>query len=81
MFRKNNKGFLLEDALISVMIVSVISLIVSTSVLSHYKVEESVESQCQQESEKTENLMLGKDACIICTEEPVESADAIEESY
>lgn len=70
---------MLEDALISVCIVSVISLIVSASVISHYHVEESVDQQCVQEKEKTENLMLGIEACIICTEETAENGETVEE--
>lgn len=69
MFKKNNRGFLLEDGLISVLIVSLICVIVSTSVLSHYHVEESVEMQCEIEKETTENFMSQIDACIICTED------------
>lgn len=78
MFKKSNHGFLLEDALISVLIVSVICVIVSSAVLSHYHVEESVEMQCEQEKENAENFMSGIQACVICTEE---DGEIKEESY
>lgn len=81
MFKKNNFGFLLEDALISVMVTCVLSTVVCMSVLSHYHVEESVEKQCLESKEETNITMQGIDACVICTENADANGSINEESY
>lgn len=66
----DKKGFLLNDALVSVFIVSVIASLTSAALMSHYHTAETIHQEIQEQEEKDEKKLSEIKVCEICMESP-----------
>ncbi len=62
----DENGFLLNDALICVFIVSILSAGISTAVLSHVSIQDSIHSQSEMINEDLKENMENVEICEIC---------------
>lgn len=69
----DKKGFLLNDALISVFIVSVLAVVTSAALTTHYHAAEIIREETGIQEEKDEKKLSEIKVCEICTESPVPS--------
>lgn len=66
----DKKGFLLNDALISVFIVSILASLTSAALLSHYHAAETIRRKAQEQEERDERKLSEIRECEICVESP-----------
>lgn len=70
--KKKNKGFLLSDALICVLIVSILSVIVTICIKVHTTINENIQIQCEKMEEDMQEFYEGLEGCVLCTTEEEE---------
>lgn len=74
MLKKKNKGFLVSDALVCVMIVSVICSVITICVITHTKIKDGIQTQSIHLEEDMYDFYHSLEGCILCTPETTEEA-------
>lgn len=74
MLKNNKKGFLLQDALVCILIVSCISTIVFITIDMHIKINEGIKNQCQIQEDDFIDHYANINACQNCQQEIKEEA-------
>lgn len=74
LLKNNEKGFLLQDALVCVFIVSLISAIVFITIDTQQKINEGITNQCQIQEDDFIDHYANIEVCIECQQEVKEEA-------